>query len=371
MNLIFYQNCISPHQIPYIKQICNDKRVNEVYLIVPRADYDMRREMGWDSESLLKNTRIKIILRPSKEQIYHIQQNYIDNSVHLFSGIRADNYVFNWFKMSLKYNLVRGIISEAPFTYKIPLCLHYIRFLFQDLKYIPFIKYVFAIGDEATQYYLSISKKWRVIPFIYVTESKSPIQINKTTDDNKKTVNYVYIGSISDRKNVISIFRALRLLPNVNLKIDIIGEGNQKSKIQKYCIQKGISHLVNFRGVIPMNEINSLLCNYDILILPSKHDGWGAVINEAITSGLFVICSDKCGAKSLILNEKIGIIAKSTRSKEFFKVIAHSIDNINSIRMNKQYRIAWSQNISGEVIADFFINNIIYNKAIQIPWKND
>lgn len=48
-----------------------------------------------------------------------------------------------------------------------------------------------------------------------------------------------------------------------------------------------------------MEEIPSILSNQDILILPSIYDGWGAVVNEALQSGLYVISSNQCGAKDL------------------------------------------------------------------------
>lgn len=54
MTLLFFQNCISPHQIPYIRECAKSMLVNSIYVIVPRIDYKNRQNMGWNSNNLLK-----------------------------------------------------------------------------------------------------------------------------------------------------------------------------------------------------------------------------------------------------------------------------------------------------------------------------
>lgn len=47
MNLFFFQNCISPHQIPFIEELSVFTDVDRVVVIAPRVDYDDRKLMGW------------------------------------------------------------------------------------------------------------------------------------------------------------------------------------------------------------------------------------------------------------------------------------------------------------------------------------
>jgi glycosyltransferase involved in cell wall biosynthesis len=46
--------------------------------------------------------------------------------------------------------------------------------------------------------------------------------------------------------------------------------------------------------------IGNLLEHADVLLLPSRYDGWGAVVNEALMCGVPVVCSDNCGAADLL-----------------------------------------------------------------------
>ncbi len=362
MNLIFFQNCISPHQIPYIKECLNDDRVKKVILVVPRIDYTERLAMGWENnDNLIKDTGIKLYLRPEDITIKQLFQ--LPNSYFFFSGIRADKYIFKWFQMSINYKIKRGIITEPPNVYKSkPLWLHYIRFYLQDKKFIPYINYVFAFGPLAVSYYNSWSKKWKVIPFAYCTAPKKESKEIKYNNN----INLVFVGSLTKNKNVQAIFTSMQSLSS-NTNLHIIGDGNEYNNLKKTANSKQIEKQVFFHGKQSMEKVHSMILDYDILILPSHYDGWGAVINEALQSGLYVICSNKCGAQALLTDSKIGKVFKT--QKELSQILKECCIHIEDIRKNREKRLSWSKNISGEKIAKYFIDNLVTNQTITEPWK--
>ena len=60
MNLIFLQNCISPHQMPYIKELPVYGSVDRVVVVAPRIDYDYRKQMGWKTPEKKQNVSIPL-----------------------------------------------------------------------------------------------------------------------------------------------------------------------------------------------------------------------------------------------------------------------------------------------------------------------
>ena len=62
MNLFFFQNCISPHQIPFIEELSVFTDVDRVVVIAPRVDYDDRKLMGWKASNLLKVVMLSLLL---------------------------------------------------------------------------------------------------------------------------------------------------------------------------------------------------------------------------------------------------------------------------------------------------------------------
>lgn len=69
MNLIFLQNCVSPHQMPYIKELPAMTVVDRVVVVSPRMDYDDRKLMGWQASALLDAEGVEFIIAPSLEQV--------------------------------------------------------------------------------------------------------------------------------------------------------------------------------------------------------------------------------------------------------------------------------------------------------------
>lgn len=363
MKLVFFQNCVSPHQIPYIKEICYDKRVKDVFLFTPRIDYGQRKQMGWDSCGLLYNTNIKFKLQPSDKEVENMLCQ--DDVYALFSGIRADKDVFRWFKLSLNYDIKRGIITEAPNIYILkPIFLHCLRFLIQDYCFVHHINFVFAFGCTAIKYYKIWSKHWKVIPFSYCTE----ITDTANTYQNKKSekINLLYVGTINKNKNVKLILKILpTLICRNSINLGIIGDGPELPSLEEYAKNKKLNN-VTFYGSLEMNKVHRMMHGFDVLVLPSRYDGWGAVINEALQCGLYVICSKNCGAKALIVNDKIGKVFRS--KKELSNILSNL--NCDNISRTREYRLKWSGKILGKTLAKYFIDCLISPKPIQVPWES-
>lgn len=175
--LVFWQNCLSPHQLPYISHLLDNKRVDEVIVVTDEIVSQERIKMGWDINPSLNKNNYKIKLSPSNAEIHKLFAERMSDSIHFFSGIHGYPFVKKSLDISLNYDVKRGLITERPNTYKFglangkPLWLHRIRFYIQDRKYAKRIQYVFAMGEEAVNYFRSVWKYWKVYPFIYCTKT--------------------------------------------------------------------------------------------------------------------------------------------------------------------------------------------------------
>lgn len=364
INLLFWQNCVSPHQLPYIKELHNDIRVNNVILIAPVWDLAEREKMGWGNN--IKVDGVEIIIAPNEISIKNLFFKNQQNSVHLFSGIRADKFVYGCFKHSLKYNVKRGLITEPPFDFKIPLILHKIRFLLLDYKYIKKIDYVFAMGDKAVDYYNFWSKKWNVFIFGYcVSLNNTILPIN-----NIDKLRFVYVGSLIKLKNVMLIVNALNnISKDENVKLDIIGDGSEYENLRKQVEILGLQNDVSFLGKMPMKQVHLKLNNYDVLVMPSIRDGWGAVINEGLQSGLFIVSSDNCGAKTLIVNSDRGLVFKNKDVDSLTDALKYCISHSVEIKNSRQKVLKWSDKINGTSMSKYMLDCLLKNETVIPPWK--
>lgn len=220
MNLFFFQNCISPHQIPFIEELSVFTDVDRVVVIAPRVDYDDRKLMGWKTSKLLETKGIEFLITPTMKVVQRLYEECKGiETFCFFSGINAFPEIVPWMKLSFNYSFKRGVITEPPLLYNHPLWLHKLRFALKDWRYVKYFDYLLVMGDEFVPYYRFWSKKWKVLPFVYCTEWRERIYPIPTSEKLK----VLYVGSLSDRKNVVEMFQVL--CQKTDLELGIVGDG--------------------------------------------------------------------------------------------------------------------------------------------------
>ena len=352
MNLFFFQNCISPHQIPFIEELSVFTDVDRVVVIAPRVDYDDRKLMGWKTSKLLETKGIEFLITPTMKVVQRLYEECKGiETFCFFSGINAFPEIVPWMKLSFNYSFKRGVITEPPLLYNHPLWLHKLRFALKDWRYVKYFDYLLVMGDEFVPYYRFWSKKWKVLPFVYCTEWRERIYPIPTSEKLK----VLYVGSLSDRKNVVEMFQVL--CQKTDLELGIVGDGEKRAQIEEMSMQANTE--VVLYGMQPMERISDIMQQYDVLILPSKHDGWGAVVNEALTVGLYVITSNHCGASYLLKDKQQGMIFTLEEAQSLSNVADVCIAKKDWIRETVNERITWSKNyISGKAVANYIVQNL-------------
>lgn len=373
MRLVFWQNCLGHLQLPYIEHLMDDASVDEVVVVVPADIPEDRKQLGWGDVQYPLLNRCKILIKPTEVEVEHTLDIRQEDSVHLFSGIRGFAFVFDAFKRSLKYNIRRGLVVEGPFTYAFncsngkPLWLHRLRYNIQDRKYLQRIDYVFAIGQEAAIFFKSICKNALVFPFSYCTPYNE-YEI-KEIDGAPK---FLYIGNLCKRKAVDTLLKSFCVYKQKHEgSLSLIGGGKEKEKLIKY-VSKTQMKDVDFLGVKSNSKLYLDRMSHDIFILPSRHDGWGAVVNEALQQGMYVICSTECGAKDLLLsNPKCGKVFEVERVKDLLSCLEYCYSHINEIRAEREYRRNWAKKVlSGGVISKYMIDCLQSKDGnILVPWR--
>lgn len=77
---------------------------------------------------------------------------------------------------------------------------------------------------------------------------------------------------------------------NPNTKLLLIGEGEDRSKLEKECRELGIESYVRFLGL--RKDVPDLLSAIDFFILPSRYEGLPVVLAEVQAAGLQACISD-------------------------------------------------------------------------------
>jgi len=108
----------------------------------------------------------------------------------------------------------------------------------------------------------------------------------------------------------------------------IVGDGPEKSNLEKLAWSYGIAKHVRFEGRF---EGADLLVRYllgDLFVLPSNQERYGAVVNEALMAGMPVLCSNRAGASDLICEGKNGYIFDPYDITELSRLMIKTLKNI-------------------------------------------
>lgn len=193
--------------------------MDSVVLVVADTVSGARKGMGWKIPDIPGMEKLDIYIAPLPQMVDYLLAKYIDNSVHLFSGISGFDYIYKAFKASLKYDVRRALVVESPNTFAFgrangkPLWLHRIKWQIKEHKNVKAFDYVFAMGEDASAFYRRINKEWKVIPFSYCTQtSENTAFYPPPSNSDPAGLRFCFVGSLSPWKAVDLLLEADKAL---------------------------------------------------------------------------------------------------------------------------------------------------------------
>lgn len=101
----------------------------------------------------------------------------------------------------------------------------------------------------------------------------------------------LFVGTIEVRKNALLAVKALRQLPD-DLSLVLVGRPTDYVKtLLSYIKQNGLQHRVCFLHGVPNEDLPSVYQQAEAFVYPSRYEGFGIPIIEAIQSGLPVVAA--------------------------------------------------------------------------------
>lgn len=126
------------------------------------------------------------------------------------------------------------------------------------------------------------------------------IDKQQTKYRDKKVV--LYVGYLRKGKNVDLLIRAFKRLDLENIVLVIAGSGEEEASLK--LIARSDERII-FTGYLEGKEKSNIYSIADVFVLPTLHDSWGLVINEAMYFGLPVITTSSAAGSQLISDNGI------------------------------------------------------------------
>lgn len=150
--------------------------------------------------------------------------------------------------------------------------------------------------------------------YFTAVDEKSENEALQDVSNSKKT-SFMWCARFLDWKHPeLPVLLAARLkAKGYKFSIDIFGNGEEFEKIKKLIEDLDVSDYVNLCGNRPNAEILQEMRKHSIFLFTSdRNEGWGAVLNEAMSNGCIPVASDDIGSVPyLIKNDWNGLRFRS------------------------------------------------------------
>ena len=363
-SFVFWQNIISIHQTAFLETLSVKCKVT---LIVESPLSPDRAESGWRIPEMVN---VEIISSPSKEEIDQLLEIH-QNAVHVFSGIDAYPLVFHAFRKAVNKRMRIFIYAEPYDSTGIKGLLKHLKYRFLNFKYGHRISAFLATGKLGRKCYTRAGFK-HVFEWGYFTKNRQSLPETGRKNAHSQKPVLLYIGQFIKRKKIVEFLKTAVHLTDLFEHFYLVGQGNLLQKVEN-TVAKASN--MTCLGVIPNEELPEIMSHCDILILPSAFDGWGAVVNEALQCGIRVICSDACGAATLLDHQSRGGTFSWNAPQEPEKTLLRWLEKGNVTEKERKEIALWARtHISGDAACGYFLEICEYVNGDRVdipqtPWK--
>jgi len=135
------------------------------------------------------------------------------------------------------------------------------------------------------------------------------------------------VGRLTALKGYIFLLHAFREVKkrHPNIKLLLVGDGEEKSELQRFCRQYKLESDVIFAGY--QARVEPFFGMMNLFALPSFAEGFPVSLLEASAAGAPMIATDVGGSSEIVIHEETGLLIKTGDSDQLAQAIIRMIEN--------------------------------------------
>lgn len=372
--IIFWQNVLSIHQSAFVRALAEHRDL-EVWFAYEEDLPPSRTTMGWTipdyGQAKVVDSRDPVVreelVSMGDRATVHVFGSYfvLPEAYAAFRRLRRTNSRLIWTTEAFQFRGWRGWIRTQRARWH---ALREARTAFEM---------VFVMGVLGMDFY---RRAWirpaQLREFGYSVELPASKAAGSDMLEEGAT-RLLFVGQLIARKGVDHLIDALATLSANNWRLDLIGDGIERTRLESLVNSRGLGNRVSFHGNQPNEYALDMIRQADALILPSRWDGWGAVVNESLMVGTPAVVSSCCGVASIIVDNLCGQVFPEGDSTALANMLeqrakAGKVDRANRARLSR-----WAnRRLSGAALADYFLACLNRDETQQAlpqvaPWRLD
>lgn len=185
-------------------------------------------------------------------------------------------------------------------------------------------------------------------------------------NDEKLIVHTSNFRKVKRVDDVIKIFHNLR--QKLPVKLLLVGDGPERTRIESLCRELGVCDDVRFLG--KLEAVEEVLSVADLFLMPSEKESFGLAALEAMACEVPVISTNAGGLPELNINGKTGFLSNIGDVKGMTRNAFHILDDVNlpvfkanALQRAKEFDISSIL----PLYEDFYIKILNQNTQLVMP----
>ncbi len=332
MKITFYSNYLTHHQIPFCDAMAKHDGV-EFRFVATMPMESERVSGGW---ALQSDYAYELRAYASPEAEAEAMRIARESDV-VMVGSAPERYVAERMKhgtkkLTFRYSerIYKGGYWKALSPRGLLMrCKTYFRYLGKPLYMLCASAY--TAGDLALLgSYLGKCYKWGYFPAVKRYEDIDRVM------DEKPPASVVWVARFIDLKHPEVAIRVTKRLRDAGyaFELNMIGNGEMMVDMQALVAEEDLQDCVHLLGAMSPDEVRAHMEKSRIFLFTSdRHEGWGAVLNEAMNSGCAVVASNAIGSVPFMIRDgKNGYMYPDGDEDALYERVKYLLDNPDKCR---------------------------------------
>jgi glycosyltransferase involved in cell wall biosynthesis len=111
----------------------------------------------------------------------------------------------------------------------------------------------------------------------------------------------LFVGRLDAEKNVHELLEASAALPaELNARVELIGDGSERARLESLAVELGIHDRVNFRGFVTDEDLVRAYAGCDVFCMPGTAELQSLATMEAMAAGRPIVAADAMALPHLV-----------------------------------------------------------------------
>jgi glycosyltransferase involved in cell wall biosynthesis len=167
----------------------------------------------------------------------------------------------------------------------------------------------------------------------------------------------LFCAKLQPWKCPMDVLQAFAKMGIPNSKLVFAGDGAMRSQLEAEAQAPGLAGRVRFLGFVNQSQLPGVYKAADLMVIASRYEPFGLVVNEAMLCGCAVVASDRVGAVADLVTEgRTGFVYRCGDIDELADALAKALGDpghLSVIRAGAFERMKeWSPSVSVKAVVD-------------------